>query len=68
MKKKLYIIPQIESYLYQAEEGYLVTVALQKDYVLIEGNDNTTLRLSDELTEMTSTEGEYDFADWDLTY
>ncbi len=68
MKKKLYIIPQIESYLYQAEEGYLVTVALQKDYVLIEGNDNTTLRSSDELTEMTSTEGEYDFADWDLTY
>lgn len=68
MKKKLYIIPQIESYLYQAEEGYLVTVALQKDYVLIEGNDNTTLRSSDELTEMTSSEGEYDFADWDLTY
>lgn len=68
MKKKLYIIPQIESYLYQTEEGYLVTVALQKDYVLIEGNDNTTLRSSDELTEMTSTEGEYDFADWDLTY
>ena len=51
--KKRYKKPLLESYRYSPEEGYASTVALYKDYILIEGNDRTTLRAADEVSEYT---------------
>lgn len=63
--KKRYIKPQLEYYCYRPEEGYTSSVALQKDYVLIEGNDRRTQRASEEITEYTDNHGEFEIGDWD---
>lgn len=63
--KKRYIKPAIETFLYEAEEGYKLTVALDKDYVLIEGSDGNTLRASEEVTEYTNPDGEYEIGIWE---
>ena len=55
--KKQYIKPALEVYRYLPEEGYKVSIALDKDYVLIEGNDNDGLRASEEVTEYTDVNG-----------
>lgn len=62
--KKQYIKPTLEVYRYLPEEGYKVSVALDKDYVLIEGNDNDGLRASEEVTEYTDVNGEYERGSW----
>ena len=47
------------------EKGYKATIALNKDYVLIEGeSDNRTLRASEEVTEYTDESGEYERGLW----
>ena len=62
--KKRYIAPTLETYSYAPEEGYNVSMALNKDYVLIEGSDRYTLRASEEVTEYTDKEGEYATGEW----
>ena len=62
--KKQYIKPALEVYRYMPEEGYKVSIALDKDYVLIEGNDNDGLRASEEVTEYTDVNGEYERGNW----
>lgn len=63
--KKPYIKPQLEVYTYQAEEGYAVSAALHKDFVLIEGDDRSTRRASDEITEYTNEdEGYFETGTW----
>ena len=63
--KKQYIKPALEVYRYMPEEGYKATVALDKDYVLIEGqSDNRTLRAAEEVTEYTDAAGEYERGLW----
>ena len=62
--KKQYIKPALEVYRYLPEEGYKVSIALDKDYVLIEGNDNDGLRASEEVTEYTHVNGEYERGNW----
>lgn len=63
--KKVYIKPELEVYDYAAEEGFALSVALNKDYVLIEGtDDDRTLRASEEVTEFTDDEGEYTTGLW----
>ena len=57
--KRLYKSPTLEVYLYQVEEGYSTTIALERDHVLIEGNDQTTLRSSEEFTSYADEDGEY---------
>ena len=63
--KRHYIKPIVEVYSYMPESGYATSVALHKDYVLIEGNDANTRRASDELTEYTDKEGEYTIGLWE---
>ncbi len=63
--KKRYKRPTLEVYTYSPEEGYATTVALYKDYVLIEGSDRTTLRNADEVTEYTDNSGEWSTGEWD---
>ncbi|MCR5445033.1 MAG: hypothetical protein K6E96_05035 [Bacteroidales bacterium] len=63
--KKRYIKPTLEVFLYSAEEGYNMTVALEKDYVLIQGHDEDTRRASDEFTEYTDDGGQYTTGEWD---
>lgn len=65
MKRK-YLKPEIEVFSYAAEEGYGNSVALYKDYVLIEGDDRNTMRAADEITEFTDDEGEYMTGSWEL--
>lgn len=62
--KRTYVKPALEVYDYLAEEGYANTVALHRDYVLIEGNDNSTTRASEEITEITDGDGEYTASEW----
>ncbi|MBP3763820.1 MAG: hypothetical protein J6I49_08090 [Bacteroidales bacterium] len=62
--KRRYIKPTLELFLYEAEEGYGTTVALHKDYVLVEGNDNNTLRSSEEIVTNTDADGEYETGGW----
>jgi hypothetical protein len=62
--KKQYIKPVLEVYSYLPEKGYRVSVALDKDYVLIEGNDRDGLRASEEVTEYTDVSGEYERGNW----
>lgn len=64
--KRTYVKPALEVYDYLAEEGYANTVALHRDYVLIEGNDNSTTRASEEITDITDESGEYTAAEWDF--
>ena len=63
MKRK-YVSPALEVYSYLAEEGYATTVALHKDYVLIEGNNQDVLRASEEFAEVTDETGEYMGGSW----
>lgn len=64
--KKQYIKPALEIYRYAPEKGYSVTIALDKDYVLIEGQtDHRTLRTSEEVTEYTDNNGEYQIGLWE---
>ena len=63
--KRSYIKPFIEVFVYGAEEGFALSVALHKDYVLVEGeSDNRTLRASEEVTEYTDENGEYERGLW----
>ncbi|MBR1766651.1 MAG: hypothetical protein IJ745_06410 [Bacteroidales bacterium] len=64
MKKKVYIKPEIESFSYRPEEGYANTVALHKDFMLLEGKDGSTLRAAEEVTEYTDDAGEWTTGDW----
>ena len=63
--KKRYKKPLLESYRYSPEEGYASTVALYKDYILIEGNDRTTMRAADEVSEYTDATGEWSTGEWE---
>ena len=63
--KKPYIKPTIEKFLYQSEEGFARSIALYKDYVLIEGNDGSTRRTEEEITEITNDDGEYITGSWE---
>ncbi len=65
MKRK-YVSPALEVYSYLAEEGYATTVALHKDYVLIEGNNQDVLRASEEFAEVTEEDGEYVGGGWTI--
>ena len=61
--KRPYVKPTLEVYLYSPEKGYYVSVGLNRDYVLIEG-DHTTTRASEEVTEYTNEAGEYTTGEW----
>ncbi len=63
--KKPYLKPQLEQYSYLPEEGYANTVALHTDYALIEGNDGSTLRASEEVGEYTDASGEWETGLWE---
>lgn len=63
--KKPYIKPTIEVYSYMPEEGYASTVALYKDYILIEGDDHSSLRAAEEVSEYTDESGEWTTGEWD---
>ena len=68
--KKRYVKPTVEVFLYSPEKGFAHSIALEnathdRDYVLIEGNDRTTKRASDELSEFTDNEGEYTIGLWE---
>lgn len=65
MKKKPYIPPVIEVYAYRAERGYAHSVALHRDYVLVEGDDRETLRAADEVSEYTDDQGEWTTGLWE---
>ena len=39
-------------------------MGVTKDYVLIEGNDGSTLRTSEEVTEFTDDQGEFTIGQW----
>ena len=62
--KNKYIKPSIETYNYETEQGYSATVALHRDHVLVEGNDNSTTRSSEEITDVTDWSGEYTASEW----
>ena len=64
MKRK-YIKPTLELYCYCPEKGFAATVALNKDYVLISGEDRTTLRNAEEVTEYTDASGEWTTGLWE---
>ena len=68
--KKTYLKPSVETYLYLAEKGFAVSVALERntrdrDYVLIEGNDRSSMRASEEVTEYTDNGGQFMTGEWD---
>ena len=63
--KKTYRKPMLETYAYRAEAGYAVSVALAKDYVLVEGDDRSTLRVTEKVTEITDDGGGYLEGTWD---
>lgn len=63
--KKVYIKPQLEVFDYTTEEGFAQTIALEKDYLLIEGNDGSTMRTSEEVTEWTDNSGEFETGLWE---
>lgn len=62
--KRPYIKPTLEVYHYRAEQGYTDSVALHKDYVLIEGNDGYSRRAAEEVTEYTDQNGEFEIGVW----
>jgi hypothetical protein len=63
--KKTYIKPEIEVFEYAAEEGFAHSVAKYKDYVLIEGDDRSSMRAAEEVTEYTDENGEYVTGLWE---
>jgi hypothetical protein len=64
--KKTYIKPSLEAYVYRPEQGFAKTpIYLYKDYALIEGDDQETLRSADEVTEYTDENGEYTTGLWE---
>jgi hypothetical protein len=63
MKRK-YVKPVIELYSYAPEEGFAHSVAQYKDYVLIEGDDRSSMRAAEEVTEFTDHDGEYMTGEW----
>lgn len=63
--KKQYVTPTLEFFSYSPEEGYAATVALTKDYALIEGNDRESLRAADEVSEITDNEGNWITGEWE---
>ena len=63
--KKRYIKPELEVYCYSPEKGYATTVALDKDFVLISGDDRTTLRNAEEVTEDTDMSDHWSTGLWD---
>lgn len=65
--KRPYIKPTIEVYLYSSEKGYSnsIAVGLDRDYVLIQGDDHSTLRSSEEVTEYTDDHGEFTIGQWE---
>lgn len=65
MKKQRYIKPEVEVYRYAAEKGYYQSVALHTDYILLEGNDRSTLRATEGVTELTDEGGEYEVGLWE---
>jgi hypothetical protein len=56
----------LEHYSYLPEEGYANSVALHTDYALIEGSDGSTLRASEEVTEVTDDGGEWMAGEWSI--
>lgn len=64
--KAEYTKPSIETHTYKADQGYAATVALHRDHVLVEGNDNSTTRSSEEITDVTDWSGEYTASEWQL--
>ena len=63
--KRPYIKPCLEVYTYMPDKGFANSVALHKDYVLIEGNDRNTRRASEEINEFTDGEGEDTIGLWE---
>ena len=68
--KKTYLKPLLEVYSYKAEKGYSSTLGLtrndrDRDYVLIEGNDRSSMRASEEVTEYTDEGGQFMTGEWD---
>ncbi|MBR1784461.1 MAG: hypothetical protein IJ760_03360 [Bacteroidales bacterium] len=64
--KRPYLRPRLEAYSYLPERGYEGSrVALHKDYVLIEGNDGTTLRSPENYVEYIE-DGEFTTGEWDF--
>lgn len=64
MKRK-YTTPTLEVYDYAPERGFANSVAKYKDYVLIEGDDRSTMRAAEEVTEFTDDNGEYMTGEWE---
>lgn len=69
--KRRYIKPTLEVYLYSAEKGFAHSIALEnathnRDYVLIEGSDRSTMRASEEVTEYTDNAGQFTTGEWDI--
>ena len=63
--KRQYKKPEIEIFEYMPEDGYAVSVALHKDYVLVEGQNRDILRSADEVTEYTDETGQYEIGIWE---
>ena len=68
--KRRYITPVVEAYLYNAEKGFAHSIALEnathnRDYVLIEGSDRSTMRASEEVTEYTDQSGQFMTGEWE---
>lgn len=69
--KKQYLKPKLEIYLYSPEKGFAYSIALEnathdRDYVLIEGSDRSTMRASEEVTEYTDNAGQYTTGEWEF--
>lgn len=62
--KAEYTKPSIETHTYKADQGYSATVALHRDHVLVEGNDVSSTRTSEEITNITDSDGEYTASEW----
>lgn len=68
--KKPYLKPILEVFPYNAERGFAHSIALEnathnRDYVLIEGSDRSTMRASEEVTEYTDNAGQFTTGEWD---
>ena len=69
--KRCYIKPLIEIYAYSPEAGVKVSVGTytddvrKEDYVLIQGGDRSIMRSTDEYTEYTNSDGEFEIGLWE---
>ena len=69
--KREYLKPVIEVFTYRPEAGVKTSVGnftddiRKEDYVLIQGGDRSIMRSSDEYTEYTNSEGEYEIGLWE---